>query len=88
VHEIDADDEYRLDPWICCYDSRGCGKTRWKRSTGTTDIKRPGILGAQLILQYDRSSGCYVIRRIGAEDDQIEIFGFLAGALQCELGCG
>src|SRR5208283_1369186 len=88
VHEIDADDEHRLDPRVGGDDSRSRGKTGWKRSTGATYIERAGIFCAQLILQYDRSSGGYVVRRICAEDDQIEIFGFLAGALQCEFGCG
>jgi len=57
MHEIDAHDEHRFDPRVRGDDSCGRGKACGKRSTGAADVKRAGILGAQLILQHDRGRG-------------------------------
>ena len=53
-----------------------------ERRAGAADVERAGVLRAELGLQHDRGGRGDVVGRVGAEDDQVDVLGALAGALE------
>ena len=53
-----------------------------ERRAGAADVEGAGVHGAELVLQHHRGGRRDVVGRVGAEDDEVDVLGPAAGALQ------
>src|ERR1035437_9009050 len=88
MHEVDANHEHRADRRVGGDPPGPGGQGRGERSTGASDIEGACVHGAELVLKHHRGRRRDVVRRIGAEDDQVHVLGPQACPFEGLLGGG
>src|SRR5450830_201555 len=73
VHHVRPDSDDRLQGLVRRDEARRRREAGRERRARAADVERPGVFRAELVLDDDRRGGRDEVRRVGAEEDEIDV---------------